>query len=65
MDAPYYKDLIDSLSSKISIKTRNLEKYKDYLPKVQRLIANVSPIALYCSIYLFHIRYLISDNLIN
>ena len=47
MDASYYKDLIDSLSSKISIKTRILEKYKDYLPKVQRLIANVSPIALY------------------
>ena len=41
-----YNELISSLSKEISLKTRKLEKYKDYLPKVQKLIGNVSPIAL-------------------
>ena len=41
-----YNELISSLSKDISLKTRKLEKYKDYLPKVQKLIGNVSPIAL-------------------
>ena len=47
MNADYYNDLIDSLSSQISIKYRKLDKYKDYLPKVRKLIGMVSPIALY------------------
>lgn len=46
MDASYYRNLIDSLSTKVSVKYRKLDKYKDYLQKVQNLIGKVSPIAL-------------------